>query len=303
MLKILLTIGCSGSGKSTFAKNLIESDSSWVEINRDIIRANIFLQGDQHQMWQRYKHTKANEKLVNQQVEIIFHNSVRDKKNIIISDTNLNIKTRQYWVDIAYKYNYLYEEKIFGLDLTVDDLLKRDFQRTDKPVGKDVILNQWSQFYRQFGRKYIPNNKLPKAILVDIDGTIAKKSPLRGYFNWDLVGLDSPRQFVVEIIQFLSKIKKYHIIFLSGRDSQCEDITKNWLLDNLKITERDFSLYMRQHEDSRNDRTIKEELFFSNVANNYNVIAVIDDRPRVIRLWKDIGIENVIDVSNTYLEF
>lgn len=298
--KILLTVGISGSGKSTFAKQLVESDPSWVEINRDKIRADLFLCGNQHQMWQKYKHTNSNEKLVNQQVEILFHKAVNAQKNIIISDTNLNIKTRNYWVGISERYNYLYEEKIFGLDLSLKELLKRDSLRTDKPVGKDIILKQWSQFYNQFGRKYIPNVLLQKAVICDIDGTIAQKSPLRGFFDWNLVGLDSCRELIAEIIQFFSKVKKYHIIFLSGRDECCKDITYNWLLDNLRID--NFSLHMRKNNDSRDDRIVKEELFFNNIASNYNVIAALDDRPRVVRLWKDLGLLT-IDVSNTYLEF
>lgn len=300
--EILLTIGCSGSGKSTYASELVKSNNSWVEINRDNIRANLFLGGNPHLMWQQYKHTNANEKLVNQQVEILFHKAVNARKNIIISDTNLNIKTRHYWVNIAEKYNYKYGEKIFGLDLSLEELLRRDSLRLDKPVGKNIILKQWSQFYQQFGRKYIPNMSLPKAIICDIDGTIAQKSPLRGYYHWDLVGLDSPRNFVVEIIQFLSKIKNYHIIFLTGRDECCRDITYNWLLDNLKIQRNNFSLLMRKSGNNRDDRIVKEELFFNDIATKYNVIAAVDDRPKVVRLWKDIGILTV-DVSETYLEF
>ena len=196
--KILLTVGISGSGKSTFAKQLVESDPSWVEINRDKIRADLFLCGNQHQMWQKYKHTNSNEKLVNQQVEILFHKAVNAQKNIIISDTNLNVRTRNYWVGISERYNYLYEEKIFGLDLSLKEIRLGQINLSEKI---------WSQFYNQFGRKYIPNVLLQKAVICDIDGTIARKSPLRGYFDWNLVGLDSCRELIAEINQFLSTLQ------------------------------------------------------------------------------------------------
>lgn len=55
---------------------------------------------------------------------------------------------------------------------------------------------------------------------------------------------------------------------------------------------------MRKNGDNRNDRIVKEELFFTEIAIKYNVIAAIDDRPK----WKDLGILT-LDVSKTYLEF
>lgn len=299
--RLLLLIGCSGTGKSTYASKL---DSSWVEINRDNIRADIFLGGNIINMWSRYRHTKQNESIVNERVEIIFHKAILEGKNICISDTNLNIKTRQYWIEIAEKYKYTYSEKIFGLDITVDELLKRDKKRVDKPVGHDTILLQWTKFYQQYGRKYIPDTLLPKAIIVDIDGTIANKSPLRGYYDWSLVSLDTPRQMILDIVGFIYHKYQSHIVFLSGRNYICYDITYNWLLDNIGGNlNMNFSLLMRSDNDNRNDRIVKEELFFNNVAPYYNVIAAIDDRPRVIRLWKDIGIPIVLDVSKSYLEF
>ena len=59
---------------------------------------------------------------------------------------------------------------------------------------------------------------------------------------------------------------------------------------------------MRKSGNNRDDRIVKEELFFNDIATKYNVIAAVDDRPKVVRLWKDIGILTV-DVSETYLEF
>lgn len=300
MKKLLLTIGCSGSGKSIYATNLIKNDGSWAEINRDTIRANLFLNGNINNLWKKYKFSKDREKLVTNKAIDLFYQYIRNGKNIIISDTNLSIKTKAKWYDLAEINGYIYEEKIFGLDLTFEDLYKRDLKREINPVGKDVLLNQWHLFYSQFGRKYIPNISLPKAIIIDVDGTIAKKSPIRNHYQWDLVELDIPIKFNIDLIKSITK-KQIYPIFLSGRDGICYNLTKRWIEDNLNY--KNYSLFMREINDTRNDRLIKEELFFNNVANNYNVIAAIDDRPRVIRLWKDLGIPNVIDVSEKYLEF
>ncbi len=36
---------------------------------------------------------------------------------------------------------------------------------------------------------------------------------------------------------------------------------------------------------------------------HWNIISAIDDRPRIVRLWHDIGIPNVISVQKGYNEF
>jgi hypothetical protein len=59
---------------------------------------------------------------------------------------------------------------------------------------------------------------------------------------------------------------------------------------------------MRQAGDMRKDSIIKSEIFWENVAPNYDVKMVIDDRPQVTRMWRSIGL-NVLQVGNPYVEF
>lgn len=99
--KLLLTIGCSGSGKSTFAKTLIESDNSWIEINRDNIRAELFCNGIINNLWKNYNFSKSNEKLVTGKALELFSSAVKNQKQIIISDTNLSVKTRNKWFELS----------------------------------------------------------------------------------------------------------------------------------------------------------------------------------------------------------
>ena len=64
----------------------------------------------------------------------------------------------------------------------------------------------------------------------------------------------------------------------------------------------EFELIMRAAGDMRKDSIVKAELFFEHIEPNYNVMMVIDDRPQVIRMWTDIGLD-VINVGNYYEEF
>lgn len=94
------------------------------------------------------------------------------------------------------------------------------------------------------------------------------------------------------------------ILFMSGRDECCKEETERWIRKYFyNNDEQDIKLFMRKRNDIRNDKIVKEELFWDNVNDNWNVIAAVDDRPRIVRLWNDIGIPNVISVQKGYNEF
>ena len=60
---------------------------------------------------------------------------------------------------------------------------------------------------------------------------------------------------------------------------------------------------MRNKNDTRKDRIVKEEIFWNVVAPKYNVIGVFDDRPQVLQMWHELKLPNVICVSNPFNEF
>ena len=150
--------------------------------------------------------------------------------------------------------------------------------------------------------KYVADTSKPQAILVDIDGTIADKGS-RNPFDWGKVGEDKPRDFIIDLIySYLERCKEndnyIDVIFLSGRDSCCRYETLEWLQNQFATPKYNINLFMRKEGDMRKDTVVKEELFWDNVANNYNVLAVFDDRPCVVEMWYDIGIPNVICVAD-----
>jgi hypothetical protein len=135
--------------------------------------------------------------------------------------------------------------------------------------------------------------------LCDIDGTLAlsiKRSP----YDYSQVLTDSVNEHVVTIIKNLihNNIK---VIFVSGRKDSCREDTIKWLFEN--VTTSEFDLYMRKSDDNRPDHIIKLEIFNKYIRDNYNVLAAIDDRKRVIECcWNVLGI-NVINVGNGYERF
>ena len=211
----------------------------------------------------------------------------------------MNSKTQEFWKDFAKHHNYEFEIKEFPI--TLEEAIKRDNLRQNG-VGERVIRKQYQQWLEYIGRKtYTPNEKLPKCIIVDIDGTVAEMNG-RKPFEWDKVDTDLPRQFVIDVVTGYADRHNCHIVFLSGRDGCCYTKTYDWIA---KYVGHDISwtLNMRKTKDFRKDCIVKEEIFWNFVAPKYKVIGVFDDRPQVLQMWHELKLPNVICVSNPFISF
>lgn len=126
-----------------------------------------------------------------------------------------------------------------------------------------------------------PMKTKDKAVIVDIDGTLAIKGD-RGHFDWMKVGVDTPNLSIVELVKRLAT--HYEIIIFSGRDSICREITQQWL-DKNRI--RYLELFMRPEGDMRKDSIVKRELYEAHVKAKYDVLFVLDDRNQVVDMWRN----------------
>lgn len=302
-MKAIFTVGVSASGKSYWAET-----QDMVNINRDEVRRKLLLETTDYQiednMWRYYKFTKVNETIVTERCNIARYEAILAGKDIIFSNTNLN----PYYLkqDIAYMESKGYEVEIKSFPVDYDTAIKRDKQRVSS-VGETVINKQWFDWLKldyEYTRikKYVKDKTKPPAIICDIDGTVAAHYN-RGPFDWDKVLTDEP---IEEIVDLVNRYEYSHeIIFLSGRDSICRDKTLEWLKRYFKLEQ--YQLLMRPNNSSIKDRIVKEQLFWENVAPNYRVDLVIDDRKQVIRLWTDMSSTKnsfkVINVGNYYEDF
>ena len=296
-MKLILTVGISASGKTTWVNNSRLYNT--VNINRDDIRFNIVQPGSN---WKTYKFNSGNESKVTQFELRLAESAVKTHENIIISNTNLNPKIRNFWKEYAKKNGYEFE--IIEFPITLEEAIKRDRLRQNS-VGEKVLYKQYQQWLEYIGRKtYIPNKDLPKCLIVDIDGTIAKMTN-RGPFEWDKVSHDEPRKFVLDMIEGIVKENDCFVVYLSGRDSVCEPDTRKWIYDNTSdyVFSHNWQLYMRKENDTRKDCIVKEEIFWDKIASKYNVIGVFDDRPQVLQMWHELKLPNVICVGNPFEEF
>lgn len=121
------------------------------------------------------------------------------------------------------------------------------------------------------------------AIIVDIDGTIAKMVD-RGPFEWSKVGSDQPIEPIINLVHLLSDF--YPILFLSGRDEICRPQTEKWLEQNTYI--KSYSkLFMRPQGNNEKDSIIKRRIYDTKIKNVYDVRYVLDDRDQVVKMWRE----------------
>jgi predicted kinase len=296
MQKILILIGISGSGKSTFAKQFCINNPDYLRINRDEIRKSI-LPFSLNDYWQKIPdYHKKIESMVTHLHENAVLTALKYRWNLVIDNTHLKIS---YLNDIIKLVSQFETEIRFKLiDTPLQECIERDAARTDN-VGEDFIRKQAEKLgimRKNFNFQQVittnPAQKtqilydesLPKCVLVDIDGTVADKGN-RIPFDWLRVGEDTPKKNVIRLVQSLKKVG-YEIIFFSGRDAICRPQTITWLCLHFGWQETDFQLFMRAIQDNRKDSIIKKELFEKHIANKYFVDFVIDDRDQVVEMWR-----------------
>jgi predicted kinase len=272
--KIILTRGIPGSGKTYWAQGFIKENANFVNLNRDDLRLELF-----HKLNIKI----SQEKQVTENQLLRAKQAIREKRSIIISDTNLNLKTQEKWKKFAAENNLEFEFKDF-LDVPFEVCLEQDKER-DRQVGRDVIL----YFHNKYIVPTLPkhnNNKIDKqsCYIVDIDGTVALMNG-RGPYDYTQVLTDIANEKVLNVVLTLSSLAK--IIFVSGREAICQRDTILWLDKHCPF---DYELFMRGEGDKRPDYIVKNEIFTTYINDNYNVEAVFDDRDQVVKMWRDWGL-------------
>lgn len=141
----------------------------------------------------------------------------------------------------------------------------------------------------------------PKAVICDLDGTLCnadhrlhhiQKAPKDWDTFFSLCHLDSPHEWCLDLIHALYKTNIYEVIFLTGRNETQREMTLNWLKTHTQFRHEHLAanLYMRHAHDNRHDDVMKREIFEKEISPKYRVMFAIDDRERVIKLWRSLGV-------------
>ena len=290
----VLTIGISASGKTTWAYK----EGKGIVISRDNYRWMIMEEKNIEPSWDNWKWKWEDEVTRRVNADVDAHIARGD--DLIIADTNLSAKTRAAWSEKFHAAGYTVEMRFF--DIEWDEAVKRD-NRRENGVGYSVLQKQHQQFLDQFGERVKFADWAPSAVIVDIDGTVALMNGKRGPFEWHKVDLDDKHQPIIEMVKGL-RAAGHYVLFTSGRSDECRQLTLKWLGEAFPefVEFRDFTLLMRKAADQRKDTIVKREIFDEFILSFYKIVVVLDDRPSVCRMWRDLGL-NVVQVGNPYIEF
>lgn len=284
--KVIVLVGIPASGKSTLCKTVY---ADYKRINKDSLRAMI----------DNYVFNNENENLILKTRNLMIKEFLASGFNVIIDDTNISQKhinvIRDIVVNFVNRYNRAVQFEVNVLDTPLDVCIARNNLRTEhEHVPKDVIYNMYDKLMKnknlgnhaELIRKqfYEQNKTLPKAIICDIDGTVSVPTN-RSPYEWSKVLDDEPLLDMIKLVElFFDSGFGHQIIFVSGRDGSCANLTRQWLEKNFNIT---FKLYTRQAGDMRKDCIVKKEIYHQFIENEYTIEYVLDDRSQVVDMWRN----------------
>lgn len=278
MKTVYILRGLPASGKSTWSKSMLEEHPGvYKRINKDDLRAML-----DNAYW-----SPGNEQFVLKVRDILITESLKEGKHVIVDDTNLDPKHEARIREVVSEYmketSEMVKVEIKIFDASVEECIKRDAKRP-APVGEKVIRDTHRRYIEPAARMpfYGEQDKtLPKAIICDIDGTLAliyNRNP----FDASRAEMDLINEPVARIIRQYEQLG-YQIILLSGRSVTHRVQTMNWLQAH---TIPYHGLFMRKEKDMRKDSIIKKELYEAHVKGLYYVDFVLDDRNQVVDMWR-----------------
>lgn len=299
--EIVMCKGLPASGKSTWAKQ--EALKPFVKrINKDELRA----------MLDNSKHTKTNEKYVCYIRNMILLDCLLKEYSVIIDDTNFHPSHKNTIIEYINSYNstsekikYTFREEFFDVD--VMECIRRNVQRSGNArVPHSAIFSMYNEFLRSpdqpiltvkdiptgliydrnLGMNAVQDDRLPKAIICDLDGTLSILAGRSPYATSGCIN-DKLNIPVANILKTYFK-KGYKIILFSGRNGEQYVETLKWL----EMHDIPFDKFrIRNIGDTRADKIIKREMYDESVKDKFYVEFVLDDRDQVVDLWrKDLGL-------------
>ncbi len=288
-----LTVGLPASGKTTFAKQLVADSGGRVRrVNLDDLRMMLDSNDGSIRLGKDHEETAQ---LV---LEAAVVAAVDAGFDVVVDNTHLVARIPNRIKRILAGRATFEIHDFTNVD--VEECIRRDNER-ERSVGEDVIraMAQRLQGSRRdawwlhperlndtpLSMPYVPDPTQAPAVLCDIDGTLAIHAE-RGPYEIDKCETDLLNAEVARILTLCDMTGDW-IVLLSGRQSEFREHTERWLAAHEVPYDE---LWMRAEGDRRGDDVVKAELFDAHVRDRYRVRFVLDDRDRVVALWRRLGL-------------
>ncbi len=271
-MKVYVTVGLPGSGKTFWAKEQVRKEPN---------KYKIICKDDLRRLLDDGKYSKDAEKFVEKARDALILLALDHGKHPIVADTNLSPRHSEHIRQLVQGKATVEIQDFTNVPL--ETCIKRDHDRPFR-VGKKVIMKMYNQFLAPKVESPVYDPNLQPAHIFDIDSTLALHNGRNPYAT-ELCEGDLVNEPVREI---LNNIKQPRCIILcSGREDKFRPHTERWLRAN----EIDYDhLFMRKTGDKRRDDIVKKEIYEENIRGKWNVAFVVDDRKRVVDAWRSLGL-------------
>ncbi|MFE0653412.1 AAA family ATPase [Streptomyces sp. NPDC059534] len=293
--------GLPASGKTTAARALQAAAEGRVRrVNLDDLRSMLDLPAAERGDGRGDGRSPAHEQTVLGIQDAAVRAAVDDGFDVVVDNTHLTPHIpKRLKAAVAGREATFVVHDFTGVP--VDECVRRDAARA-RPVGEEIIriladkhakatrggwrlTAEWLND-RPAGVPYVADPALPSAVMCDIDGTLALRGD-RGPYDFTRCGEDLLNPSVRDALRAFRNAERDRIVLLSGRSEDHRALTEAWLARHEVPYDE---LWMRASGDGRGDDIVKAELFDAHVRHRYAVRVSLDDRDRVVALWRRMGL-------------
>ena len=283
-MTITILQGLPASGKSTKAAQLLKERGNVIRLNKDLLRTMLHFD-----RW-----TGRLEGMTRDAERILAKHFLDAGQNVLIDDTNLNPGVLQSWKDLGNELGAKVE--VIKVGTSIDECITRDWKR-EKRVGDHVIIGM----AMQNGIYHEPENGI---VICDLDGTLAdirhrkhfvEQTPKDWKNFFAGIAADDLRMDVMDRVMAHENAGR-EVFLVSGRPDDTREVTEAWLEAKANGYRFYRTLFMRRAGDHRPDTDVKREIY-DRYFKGRKIVDVIDDRPRLVCMWRDLGLP-VTDVGS-----